>query len=519
MEAIGTILMIFVALGAGAAVGYFVHRAIQTNRLGDVEELIVSKRKEGEEKAERLVRDAELKAKELVLQSKQEIEKEADKRKEELSGFEKILFQKEEKINKKTDYLDQREQDIRASERKLEEVRQELENKKQKLQETIDEQLRVLQQVAGMSVEEAKNQLLNSLINEAKHDAAKKVKQIEDEAREIAETKAKNIIALAIQRYSGDYVTERTVSVVALPNDDMKGRIIGREGRNIRALQAATGIDCIIDDTPEAVVLSGFDPIRRETARMALERLIEDGRIHPARIEEIVKKCELELEEKIKDFGQQAAFDLGIHGLNQEIVKLLGRLRYRTSYGQNVWSHSLEVGFIAGVIAAELGLSVRQARRAGLLHDIGKAVTHEVEGSHALIGANLARKYGESPKIVQAIAAHHEEEEPTLLGVIIQAADALSGARPGARREIMESYVQRLAELENIAQGFDGVEKSFAIQAGREVRVMAQSEKISDEDATVLANDIAKKIESEMTYPGQIKVVVIRETRAVGIAS
>ncbi len=511
--------MIFVALGAGAAVGYFVHRAIQTNRLGDVEELIASKRKEGEEKAERLVRDAELKAKELVLQSKQEIEKEADKRKEELSGFEKILFQKEEKINKKTDYLDQREQDIRASERKLEEVRQELENKKQKLQETIDEQLRVLQQVAGMSVEEAKNQLLESLINEAKHDAAKKVKQIEDEAREIAETKAKNIIALAIQRYSGDYVTERTVSVVALPNDDMKGRIIGREGRNIRALQAATGIDCIIDDTPEAVVLSGFDPIRRETARMALERLIEDGRIHPARIEEIVKKCELELEEKIKDFGQQAAFDLGIHGLNQEIVKLLGRLRYRTSYGQNVWSHSLEVGFIAGVIAAELGLSVRQARRAGLLHDIGKAVTHEVEGSHALIGANLARKYGESPKIVQAIAAHHEEEEPTLLGVIIQAADALSGARPGARREIMESYVQRLAELENIAQGFDGVEKSFAIQAGREVRVMAQSEKISDEDATVLANDIAKKIESEMTYPGQIKVVVIRETRAVGIAS
>jgi ribonuclease Y len=355
--------------------------------------------------------------------------------------------------------------------------------------------------------------------NEAKLDAAKLIKVIEEEAKETADKKSKEIISLAIQRYAGEYVAERTVSVVPLPSDEMKGRIIGREGRNIRALEAATGIDLIIDDTPEAVILSGFNPVRREVARIALEKLIADGRIHPGRIEEVVRKAEEEVELAIKDAGEQAAFDLGVHGIHPEVLKLIGRLRYRTSYSQNIYQHSLEVAFLCGIMAAELGINVKQAKRAGLLHDLGKAVDHEVEGSHAVIGAELARKYGETPKIVHAIMAHHEDEKPnSVLAVLVQAADALSGARPGARREMMETYVKRLDDLEKISTSFAGVTNAFAIQAGREIRVMVSSEEVTDETAILLAKDIAKKIEADMTYPGQIKVNVIRETRAIEYA-
>jgi ribonuclease Y len=370
-----------------------------------------------------------------------------------------------------------------------------------------------------MSASEAKKELMHVMEDEAKHDAAKIIKQIEEEARETADKKAKEIMALAIQRYAGEYVAERTVSVVPLPSDEMKGRIIGREGRNIRALEAATGIDLIIDDTPEAVILSGFNPVRREVARLSLEKLIGDGRIHPGRIEEVVAKATEEVELTIKEAGEQAAFDLGVHGIHPEVLKLIGRLKYRTSYTQNVYQHSLEVAFLCGIMAAELGINVKQAKRAGLLHDLGKAVDHEVEGSHAVIGAELARKYGESPKIVHAIMAHHEDEKPsTVLAILVQAADALSGARPGARREMMETYVKRLEDLERIATSFGGVQSSFAIQAGREIRVMVSSDQVTDETAVIMARDIAKKIEAEMTYPGQIKVNVIRETRAVEFA-
>jgi ribonuclease Y len=355
--------------------------------------------------------------------------------------------------------------------------------------------------------------------SEARHECAKWVKQIEDEAKETADKKAQEILALAVQRYAGDYVAEHAVSVVPLPNDEMKGRIIGREGRNIRAIEAATGIDLIIDDTPEAVIISGFNPVRREIARLALEKLISDGRIHPARIEEAVTKASQDVDNAIREAGEQATFDVGVHGIHPEIVKLIGRLRYRTSYGQNVLQHSIEVAFLCGIMAAELGINVKQAKRAGLLHDIGKAVDHEIEGSHAVIGANLARKYGESASIVHALAAHHEDEKPTtVLAVLVQAADALSGARPGARREMLETYVKRLQDLERIGTSFPGVTNCFAIQAGREIRVMVASEEVSDVQSHVLAKQIAKQIEEEMAYPGQIKVNVIRETRAVEFA-
>lgn len=355
--------------------------------------------------------------------------------------------------------------------------------------------------------------------DEAKYEALKICKKIEEEAREKADREAKKIIALSIQRYAGDYVGEDTVSTVPLPNEEMKGRIIGREGRNIRALEAATGVDIIIDDTPEAVILSCFNPIRREVAKIAISRLISDGRIHPARIEEIVSKVAEEMEDRIKEAGEQAVFDLGVHNVHPEIVKLLGRLTFRSSYAQNVYQHSLEVAFICGVIASELRVNVKEAKRAGLLHDIGKAVDHEIEGSHAFIGADLARKYGENETIVHSIMAHHEDVEPAgILDVIVQAADALSGARPGARREMLESYIKRLEELERIANSFPGIDKSYAIQAGREIRIVVNSEKVNDDNIYLLSRDIAKKIESDLSYPGQIKIVVIRETRAIEYA-
>ncbi len=370
-----------------------------------------------------------------------------------------------------------------------------------------------------MSTQEARDYLLEKINGEARQEAAIILKRIETETREAADKKAKEIISLAIARYAGEYVAEKTVTAVPLPNDEMKGRIIGREGRNIRALETATGVDLIIDDTPEAVLISCFNPVRREVARIALERLIADGRIHPARIEEIIKKVEKEVDTAIREAGEQATFDVGVYGINPEFIRILGRLKYRTSYAQNVLQHSIEVAFLCGVMASELGINVKRAKRAGLLHDIGKAVDHEVEGPHAIIGADLAKKYGESQEVIHAIAAHHEDVRPeTVLAVLVQAADALSGARPGARREMLESYVKRLTDIEAIATSFPGVQKSFAIQAGREIRIMVDSGKVSDAEAVLLCRDVAKKIESELSYPGQIKVIVIRETRIVDYA-
>ncbi|MBP1738474.1 MAG: 2,3 cyclic-nucleotide 2-phosphodiesterase, partial [Deltaproteobacteria bacterium] len=398
-------------------------------------------------------------------------------------------------------------------------LEEDIKTKHAQLEEMFVTQRKELERLAGLSSEEAKALLIGSLEEEAKGDAAKLMRRIENETREAAQRKAQEILGLAIKRYAGDYVAERTVSVVSLPNEEMKGRIIGREGRNIRAIEAATGIDVIIDDTPEAVILSGFNPVRREVAKIALERLIEDGRIHPARIEEMVDKVSKEIEAGIKEAGEQAAFDMGVHGMDPEIIKLVGRLKYRTSFAQNVFLHSLEVGFLCGVMASELGLNVKQAKRAGLLHDIGKAVDHEVEGPHALIGAEIAKKYNESPQVIHAIAAHHEEVAPeSVLAVLVQAADTLSGARPGARQEMLESYVKRLDDLEKIATSFEGVTKSYAIQAGREIRIMVEGKIVGDDQSFVLCRDIAKKIEKELTYPGQIKVTVIRETRAVEYA-
>ena len=404
------------------------------------------------------------------------------------------------------------EKDLSKKERKLAEL-------EETLNERIDEQEHRLQEVSGLTAEEARQRLFAEIESRTRHEAAKMMRLIEAEARETADRKAKEIIACSIQRYAGDYVGEHTVTAVTLPSEDMKGRIIGREGRNIRALEAATGVDLIIDDTPETVILSAYSPLRRQVAKMALERLIQDGRIHPARIEDVVHKCEQELEVQIREVGEQATFDAGVHGIHPELVRFLGQLRYRTSFTQNVLQHSLEVSALCGMMAAELGMDIKKAKRAGLLHDIGKAVDHEVEGPHALIGADLAKKYNESKEILHAIAAHHEDQRPeTALAVLVQAADSLSGARPGARKELLESYVKRLEDLENIASEFDGVSKAYAIQAGREIRVMVNSENVDDDQTYMLCKGITGKIEENLTYPGQIRVTVIRERRAVGYA-
>ncbi|HEU0264619.1 MAG TPA: ribonuclease Y [Geobacterales bacterium] len=503
----------------GFLIGQFLRKKMADSMAADSETLARKLVEDAKRQAETITKEASLQAKEAIFQAKAEFERETKDHHRDMQATEKRLQQKEENFDKKSALLDQRVADHEKKEQQFLEREQQLLQKDQQLSKTLDEQRQRLEQISGMSAAEAKKVLMDSMEEEAKHDAAKRIKVIEEEARETADKKSKEVLALAIQRYAGEYVAEKTVSVVALPSDEMKGRIIGREGRNIRALEAATGIDLIIDDTPEAVILSGFNPIRREVAKLSLEKLIADGRIHPGRIEEVVAKSTEEVELSIKEAGEQATFDLGVHGIHPEILKLIGRLKYRTSYTQNVYQHSLEVAFLCGIMASELGLNVKQAKRAGLLHDLGKAVDHEVEGSHAVIGAELAKKYGEAPKIVHAIMAHHEDEKPnSLLAILVQAADALSGARPGARREMMETYVKRLEDLERIATSFPGVATSFAIQAGREIRVMVTSEEVSDERIILLAKDIAKKIEAEMTYPGQIKVNVIRETRATDYA-
>ena len=469
--------------------------------------------------ADRLKQDALLKAKEEVLLTKLEADEEIKNRGLELKKEEKRFSQKLEQIERKIDLLDKREVDFLQKEKSFTQQESALAKRQREVDGLINDQRTKLENIAGITREEAQKRLVESIESEARMEAAKEVVRIENEMKINADRKAKNILALAISRYAGEYVAEKTVSIVPLPNEEMKGRIIGREGRNIRAIEAATGIDIIIDDTPEAVILSGFNPVRREVARQAMERLIADGRIHPARIEEVVDKVSKELDITLREAGEQATFDVGVHGVNHELIMLLGRLKYRTSYGQNVLVHSLEVAFLCGIMAAELGLDVKQAKRAGLLHDIGKAVDHEVEGSHAIIGRDLARKYGEAPEVVHAIGAHHEDIElESVLDILVQSADSLSGARPGARREMLESYVKRLEDLEQLANGFKGVEKSFAIQAGREVRVIVDSSQVKDVETSMLGKDIAKKIEETMTYPGQIRVTVIRETRSVEYA-
>jgi len=474
---------------------------------------------EAKKDATAIKKEAEIQARDSILQERMDFEKEVRETRRELQGLEKRLLGKEEGLEKRIETIEKRETELGRRESSLKGREKEVEDKSTECIRQIDLARKQLEQVAGLTREEAKNSLMDQMVEEAKHESAKKIRLIEEEAKSEAARKSQKIIALAIERLAGDFVSERSVTVVPLPNDELKGKIIGREGRNIRALEAATGIDLIVDDTPETVVISGHNPIRREIARLTLEKLISDGRIHPGRIEEVVRKAEQEIDEAIREAGQKAIFDVGVHGVHPELVKLLGRLKYRYSYAQNVLLHSIEAAFICGIMASELGLNEKQARRAALLHDIGKAVDHEVEGSHAIIGAELARKYGESPKIVNAIAAHHEDvRAETILAPLVDAADALSGARPGARREMMETYVRRLEELERITNSFKGVEKSYAVQAGREIRIMVQHDLVSDDEASRMAREIARKIESEMTYPGQIKVTVIREVRAVDYA-
>ncbi len=509
----------FIYFGIGVGVGFLGRTFLQRMRykaaLEEAKNLLEKARRE----AETIKKEAIIQAKDSIYQARAELEKEIKEKRAELQNFEKRLLAKEDSLEKKSSFLQKKEMEAVSLEKELEARKEELSRKEKVLEEAIENQKRKLEEIAGMRAEEAKTKLMEMMKKEAKVEAALALKKIEDELREKADQMAKEIIALSIQRYAAEYVAENCVSVVTLPNEEMKGRIIGREGRNIKTLEAITGVDLIIDDTPETVVISSFNPIRREIAKISLERLINDGRIHPARIEEVVTKVAQELDESIKETGKQVLFDLGIHGVNPELIKLIGKLRYRTSFSQNVLQHSIEVATICGIMAAELGLDQKLAKRAGLLHDIGKAVDHEVEGSHAIIGAEIAKRYGESDEIVHAIAAHHEDEKPnSVLAVLVQAADTLSAARPGARKEMLESYVKRIEELERIGSSFEGVEKCYAVQAGRELRIIVKSNVVSDEQAFLLSKEIAKSVEKEVSYPGQIKITVIRETRAIEYA-
>lgn len=510
------ILFIVLAAAALCALGFFVgyicRKKIAEGKIGGAEEKAKQIVDEGRKAAETRKKEVLLEAKEEIHKSRTEFEREIKDRRSEMNRQERRVQQKEEALDKKYDSLEKKDELLN---RKLKEA----DVLKEETLKVKNAQLEILERISGLSVEDAKAYLLKNIESEVKHEAAIMIKDIEAQAKEDADKKARNIISTAIQKCAADHVAEATVSVVALPNDEMKGRIIGREGRNIRALETATGIDLIIDDTPEAVVLSGFDPVRREVARLALEKLIVDGRIHPARIEETVEKAKKEVDAIIKQEGEQATFETGVHGLHPELIKLLGRMKYRTSYGQNVLKHSTEVAHLAGIMAAELGADIKTAKRAGLLHDIGKSVDHEIEGSHVDIGVDIAKKYHESQEVVNAIAAHHGDvEATTVIACIVQACDAISAARPGARRENLETYIKRLEKLEEIADSFNGVEKSYAIQAGREIRIMVKPDAVKDEETVLLARDIVKKIESELEYPGQIKVNVIRETRSVDYA-
>lgn len=474
---------------------------------------------EAKKAADVMKKEAAVEAKDIVFQAKSDAEKELRERRHELNQLDRRLRQKEEAVDRRTTQYEKRDQELNRREKEYNSKERSIQEKENHCNQLLKEQMAVLEKVSGLGVEEAKQEFLRRVEEESRFESSKLAKRIEDEAREQADKKSKEIVSLAIQRYASDYVADGTVTAVSLPNDEMKGRIIGREGRNIRALEAATGVDLIVDDTPELVTLSAFDPVRREIARLSLERLIADGRIHPTRIEEIVEKVKKEVDATIKEEGEKAVFDLGLSGIHPEIIKLLGRLKYRTSYGQNMLQHSREVSYLAGMMAAELGVDVKLAKRGGLLHDIGKASDHEIEGSHQEIGANMAKKLGENPKVVNAILVHHGDGDPsTVEAALVAAADALSAARPGVRRESIENYLKRLEKLEQMAMSYGGVEKCYAIQAGREVRIIVKPEDVTDEMASVLSRDLSKKIEAEMTYPGQIKVTVIRESRFVEYA-
>jgi ribonuclease Y len=508
-------IYILVALGSGVVVGLITFLVTKLY----LQSQATSKIGRAELDAQRITEDAEAQSRELVLEAKDEairirteMDREVSNRRREVERIERRIEQKEEQLDRKADQVEKRDRSLQKREKELDELEADLQGHRLRQQEE-------LQRIAMMSVEQAREILLGRVEDDMRDILNRRVHELEQEAKAEADRRARRILATTIQRIASDYVAESTVAVVPLPSDDMKGRIIGREGRNIRALEQATGVDLIVDDTPEAVTLSGFDPVRREVARRALSKLIQDGRIHPARIEEVVTKTRQELEQVMREEGEKVAYEANVQGLHPDLIKLLGRMKYRTSYGQNVLAHSLEVSMIAGALAAELGADVSIAKTAGLLHDIGKAVDHEVEGPHALVGADIARRLGRSARIVHAIAAHHGEEEPqTVEAFIVATADAISGARPGARREMVETYIKRLEALEAVANSFDGVEKSFAIQAGREVRILVQPDKVDDLAAAKLAKDVVKKIQENLEYPGQIKVTVIRETRAVDYA-
>ncbi len=512
MDVIIPIVVGVVAIALGLVVGYFYRRNIAEAKIAKAEDAVRKMLDDAQKRAEDIKKEKILEAKEDVLKIRSDNEKELRDRRNDLLRSERRLLQREETLEKKLDSLEQRDVALAEREKSIDSLQQEA-------QSLRDQQLTQLEQISGLSMETAKEILRHNVEQESKREAALLAREIETRAKEEADKRAQYILSLAIQRYAADHVAETTVSVVPLPTDEMKGRIIGREGRNIRALETATGVDLIIDDTPEAVILSGFDPVRREVARIALEKLILDGRIHPARIEEMVEKARKEVDAQIREAGEQAVLEVGVNGLHHELVRILGRLKYRTSYGQNVLKHSIEVAHLAGIMAAELGANVALAKRAGLLHDIGKAIDHEVEGPHTQIGADLAKKYRENNQVVHAIMAHHGDVDPnTVEAVLVQAADAISAARPGARRETLENYIKRLEKLEEIANSFEGVNSSYAIQAGREVRIVVKPECVNDADTIVMARDIAKRIESELEYPGQIKVNVIRETRTIDYA-
>lgn len=514
-----TALSVLAAICLSGGVGFYLNKHLNAKRIGDATELATRIVEESRKEAQAQKKEILLQGQDELFNQKRELEHEFKERERELKARDRKLQEQSERLEEKLEKATEKEHELLSVEKDLSKKERKLAELEETLNERIDEQEHRLQEVSGLTAEEARQRLFAEIESRTRHEAAKMMRLIEAEARETADRKAKEIIACSIQRYAGDYVGEHTVTAVTLPSEDMKGRIIGREGRNIRALEAATGVDLIIDDTPETVILSAYSPLRRQVAKMALERLIQDGRIHPARIEDVVHKCEQELEVQIREVGEQATFDAGVHGIHPELVRFLGQLRYRTSFTQNVLQHSLEVSALCGMMAAELGMDIKKAKRAGLLHDIGKAVDHEVEGPHALIGADLAKKYNESKEILHAIAAHHEDQRPeTALAVLVQAADSLSGARPGARKELLESYVKRLEDLENIASEFDGVSKAYAIQAGREIRVMVNSENVDDDQTYMLCKGITGKIEENLTYPGQIRVTVIRERRAVGYA-
>jgi ribonuclease Y len=507
-----TVIVAVLMFGIGVGIGYVVRKRTAEAEIASAEEAAHKIMSEAKKEGESRKKEALINAKDEIHQLRTEAERELRDRRNEIQRMERRLTQKEEFIDTRAGNLDKKEKSLNDREKEVDKIESEL-------TAIYDKELTLLEQIAGLTVDEANQLLMKRVEDDARHEMAIMIRDIESKAKDEADKRARNVVSLAIQRCAADHVAETTVSVVPLPSDEMKGRIIGREGRNIRAFETLTGINLIIDDTPEAVILSSFDPVRREIARLTLERLIADGRIHPARIEQMFEKSREEVETHIREVGEQATFDTDIHGLHPELIRVLGRLKYRTSYGQNVLQHSIEVAHLAGIMAAELGADVKLARRSGLLHDIGKAIDHEVEGPHAVIGAELAKRLHEHPSVIHSIEAHHGDTEPqTVEAVLVQAGDAISGARPGARRETLESYIKRLETLENIAESYKGVEKCYAMQAGREIRIMVKPEKLDDADSAMLARDVAKQIEGEMEYPGQIKVIVIREHRAVEYA-